>query len=61
MHFEWVGERRDQLSYPSRFCPNIVTTSVPQSATPLPNVSPAAPTTQRATMFADDGFDPSDT
>jgi hypothetical protein len=23
MHFEWVGERRDQLSYPSRFCPNV--------------------------------------
>lgn len=22
MHFEWVGQRRDQLSYPSRFCPN---------------------------------------
>jgi hypothetical protein len=25
MHFEWVGERRDQLAYPSRYCPNIVT------------------------------------
>jgi hypothetical protein len=24
MHFEWVGERRDQLAYPSRFCPNNV-------------------------------------
>ena len=22
MHFEWVGERRDQLPYPSRWCPN---------------------------------------
>jgi hypothetical protein len=22
MHFEWVGEPRDQISYPSRFCPN---------------------------------------
>ena len=22
MHFEWVGERRDQIAYPSRFCPN---------------------------------------
>ena len=22
MHFEWVGEPRDQFSYPSRFCPN---------------------------------------
>jgi hypothetical protein len=25
MHFEWVGERRDQLAYPSRYCPNILT------------------------------------
>ena len=23
MHFEWVGERRDLLAYPSRFCPNV--------------------------------------
>jgi len=27
MHFEYVGERRDQLPYPSRFCPNIVSPS----------------------------------
>jgi hypothetical protein len=24
MHFEWVGERRDQISYGSRYCPNLV-------------------------------------
>jgi hypothetical protein len=24
MHFEWVGEPRDQLSYPSNYCPNVV-------------------------------------
>ena len=24
MHFEWVGERRDQIAYPSTYCPNIV-------------------------------------
>ncbi len=23
MHFEWVGERRDQIAYPSKYCPNI--------------------------------------
>ena len=23
MHFEWVGEARDRLDYPSRFCPNV--------------------------------------
>ncbi|MDJ0768090.1 MAG: M15 family metallopeptidase [Ilumatobacter sp.] len=24
MHFEWVGEPRDQISFPSTYCPNIV-------------------------------------
>jgi hypothetical protein len=24
MHFEWVGEDRSQISYPSRYCPNPV-------------------------------------
>jgi hypothetical protein len=24
MHFEWVGEARDQIAYPSRYCPNNV-------------------------------------
>lgn len=24
MHFEWVGSRRDQIAYPSTYCPNIV-------------------------------------
>ena len=22
MHFEWVGEPRDQIAYPSKYCPN---------------------------------------
>ncbi|NBV03902.1 MAG: M15 family peptidase, partial [Acidimicrobiia bacterium] len=25
MHFEWVGEPRDQLEYPSLYCPNVIT------------------------------------
>jgi hypothetical protein len=33
MHFEWVGERRDQIAYPSRFCPNIAG-GAPQSNGP---------------------------
>jgi hypothetical protein len=24
MHFEWVGERRDQIPFPSTYCPNLV-------------------------------------
>jgi hypothetical protein len=48
MHFEWVGERRDLLPYPSTYCPNLV------AATTLSEPTPA--TSQRATMFADDGY-----
>ena len=35
MHFEWVGERRDQIAFPSTYCPNIVG--------PLAEAAPAAP------------------
>lgn len=28
MHFEWVGEPRDRIAYPSTYCPNVIT---PQS------------------------------
>jgi hypothetical protein len=47
MHFEWVGERRDQFAYPSRFCPNAVGDSTDP---PTPTV------TQRATLFDDAGL-----
>jgi len=56
MHFEWVGERRDQLTYPSTYCPNLV------AATRLDDGSTGATggitegATQRATIFADDGL-----
>ena len=33
MHFEWVGEPRDQLDYPSLYCPNIVTAPPPADTT----------------------------
>ncbi len=33
MHFEYVGERRDLLSYPSRYCPNVAGVT----RTPSPN------------------------
>ena len=36
MHFEYVGQRRDQLAYPSRYCPNIVTTVTPSSVPEAP-------------------------
>ena len=43
MHFEYVGEPRDQLAYPSRYCPNIVEDN-------------ALIITQRATLFDDAGL-----
>lgn len=49
MHFEWVGEPRDHLMYPSRFCANI--TSVAQLST-------SEGLSQRSTMFAGDGLVP---
>ena len=46
MHFEWVGERRDLLPYPSRFCPNTAT-----GALTLDNAETGA-----ARLYADDGL-----
>ena len=35
MHFEWVGERRDQRDYPSTYCPNVITTAAkPETGAP---------------------------
>lgn len=48
MHFEWVGERRDLLPYPSTYCPNRAAVTTLGEPTPAPS--------QRATMFADDGY-----
>ncbi len=51
MHFEWVGQPRDQVLYPSTYCPNISSpAAVPAGATPVPRPS------SLATMFAQDGF-----
>ena len=47
MHFEWVGEARDTLAYPSRYCPNQTLTA---TSTDL------APPSQRGTMFVGDGW-----
>ena len=41
MHFEYVGQRRDNIGYPSRYCPN----TVPVPSTTLPTFSPGTATT----------------
>lgn len=53
MHFEWVGERRDLLDYPSRYCPNpVLDTSAPSE--------PEPEFTRRSVLLAESltGFEP---
>ena len=38
MHFEWVGEPRDQIAYPSRYCPNLVDARSPTESVGDPGV-----------------------
>ncbi len=45
MHFEYVGERRDQLGYPSRYCPN----RAPLLAMTLPQFGTTTTTTTTTT------------
>jgi hypothetical protein len=47
MHFEYVGERRDQLGYPSRYCPNkapLQAVTLPQFGTTTTTTSPITTT-----------------
>ena len=48
MHFEWVGERRDQIGYPSRYCPNKV--PVPSTSVPVTTTSTTTTTTTTTTV-----------
>ena len=49
MHFEWVGEPRNTLQYPSKYCPNLPDGQIQELN--------SRPSTGRATLFADDGLD----
>lgn len=43
MHFEWVGERRDQIAFPSTYCPNIVTgAGLDESSPPIADIGAGA-------------------
>jgi hypothetical protein len=52
MHFEWVGERRDQLPYPSRYCANVVSINSSTAS----NDEPAFEEAGFDEFFADDGW-----
>jgi hypothetical protein len=47
MHFEWVGEPRNILQYPSRYCPNVPSGGIESFGVLGDN---------RGAMFADDGW-----
>lgn len=49
MHFEWVGEARNALQYPSKYCANVPSGQVEATGAPPP---PAG----RETLFAGDGL-----
>lgn len=46
MHFEWVGEARNNFAYPSTYCPNTVVASLGVASAP----------DARAVLFADHGW-----
>ena len=51
MHFEYVGEQRDLLGYPSRYCPNkapLLAMTLPQFGTTT-TTSPTSTTTTTTT------------
>lgn len=48
MHFEWVGEPRHTLQYPSKYCPNLPGGATESTGAPV--------ATQADTMFADDAW-----
>jgi len=55
MHFEWVGEPRNTLQYPSRYCPNVASGGIESLPRP-PTAATSATSAQdsRATIFVMD-------
>ena len=52
MHFEYVGEQRDQLGYPSRYCPNrapLLAVTLPQFGTTTTTTTPSTTTSTTST------------
>jgi hypothetical protein len=55
MHFEWVGEQRDTLKYPSKYCANVAVAARTQGLSPS-SVTGTGAGTQRDSLFANDGL-----
>ena len=54
MHFEWVGEPRHTIQYPSKYCPNLPGGAI--DGVPGLSVQSAPDGGRLATMFADDAL-----
>lgn len=52
MHFEWVGEPRDQISYPSRYCPNTADGAPQSNGSTSGSNSPATAEIGREVLIA---------
>jgi hypothetical protein len=55
MHFEWVGEPRHTIQYPSKYCPNLPGGAI--DGVPGLSVQSAPDGGRLATMFADDALE----
>jgi hypothetical protein len=55
MHFEWVGDPRNNYQYPSRYCPNVPSGGIES----VPWQAWGVTRDNRAVMFADNGWAPS--
>jgi hypothetical protein len=57
MHFEWVGERRDQISTPVTYCPNLVSAATQTDADAGSGSGTDASNTadSRSVLFVTDG------
>lgn len=53
MHFEWVGEPRNTFLYPSKYCPNVPGGAIENASEQL-----VVHGTERAVIFAADGWTP---
>ena len=57
MHFEWVGEPRHTIDYPSAYCPNVPGGGIESPSGASPTAPPLVPaSTERDVMFAGDGW-----
>jgi hypothetical protein len=56
MHFEWVGEPRHTLQFPSTYCPNLPSGGIEQGPAPTGEAGSQVVITNRSEFFGEDGW-----